>query len=519
MILKKTTAILLMIGAGICFADKPNIVVILTDDQGYGQTPLFSPELYEKPFARQQNTARYECPPGAAEQAAKISMPHLQRLAADGVRFTNAHVASPICGPSRAAIMTARYPQRFGIYWNDDMHKGVPLDEVFIPELFQQSGYRTAVIGKWHVGALVKEKIMSATSRDYHDQRIDQCVAGYHPYDRGFDYFFGYYGAGASLYDSPSLFRGKDLAEAKGCLVDQLTEEALSFARTGREAPFLLYLAYNVPHIPLEARMPEKYLKRFNTGNAEVDNYYASLAAVDDGIGRLVGTLEKQGRLDNTLIVFMSDNGAVVDSPQPLNGRFRGYKSLCSAGGTQIPMVMCWKNKLEGGTVFDGLASSMDAFATALDIANIPIPTTLQLDGKSLIPILTKQTEQLPHEVLFWAGPDSPYWGDSNTNFWTGYWNYITSKQDEMPVSGRNTDGSWTVRKGPWSLQYTHRDTRLALYHMETDPGESMDVSRAHPETVQELKLAVKKWYTPMKEPLSSVSWNTNQWEKLRDSM
>src|SRR5690554_295790 len=290
----------------------PNVILIVTDDLGYGQVGAYVERWNDNDSGILPT--RYWIDSVAGEQMAKSAMPNLDKLAAEGVRFTSGFVSSPTCGPSRATLMTGRYSQRFGIYNNDDVSMGVPADEPFFASVFQKNGYATAAIGKWHLGKVEAEKLPVQT-RDYHANKIYRCQKEQHPNNKGFDYYFGFNGSGTTYYNSPSLYRNEDNVKAEGYITEEFTREAIGFINKNIENPFFLYLAYNAPHIPLHEPAPEKYLKRFNSRNPHANNYYASLAAVDDGIGEITNLLDNKGLRDNTIIVFLSDNGAVADSP------------------------------------------------------------------------------------------------------------------------------------------------------------------------------------------------------------
>lgn len=270
----------------------------------------------------------------------------------EGVRFTNGYVAHGVSGPSRAAIMTGRAPARFGVYSNTDAQDGIPLTETFLPELFQNHGYYTAAVGKWHLSKISNVPVPEdKQTRDYHDNFTTFSAEEWQPQNRGFDYFMGFHAAGTAYYNSPSLFKNRERVPAKGYISDQLTDEAIGVVDRAKtlDQPFMLYLAYNAPHLPNDNPAPEQYQKQFNTGSQTADNYYASVYSVDQGVKRILEQLKKNGQYDNTIILFTSDNGAVIDGPLPLNGAQKGYKSQTYPGGTHTPMFMWWKGKLQPG--------------------------------------------------------------------------------------------------------------------------------------------------------------------------
>lgn len=370
--------------------NKPNVILITVDDLGYGQLPFDERSFNHKSMENREVVDTYKIGIEQAIEAAKKSTPTLQSLMNDGVKLTNGYVAHGVSGPSRAAIMTGRSPARFGIYSNTDAQDGVPLEELFLPELFQKHGYYTAAIGKWHLSKIsnvpVDEK---KQTRDYHDNFITYSDEPWQPQNRGFDYFMGYHAAGVAYYNSPSFFKNRERIEAIGYSSDQLTDEAIGVVDRAKmlNEPFMLYLAYNAPHLPNDDPAPDIYQKHFNTGNQTADNFYASVYSVDQGVKKLLSQLEKNGQLDNTIIFFTSDNGAVIDGPLPLNGDQKGYKSQTNPGGVHTPMFVWWKGKLQNGN-YDKLTSAMDFFPTALDAAQIERPKNL--DGVSLLPYISK---------------------------------------------------------------------------------------------------------------------------------
>lgn len=499
----------------------PNIILMITDDQGFGQFD-FLPESYNKAvLAERYVSERYAVDLDAAIHASRSAMPTLKKLAVDGVRFSNAHVTHPVCAASRTGVMTSRYPHQFGIYNNDDVRPGVPLEETFLPEVFQQNGYRTGAIGKWHLAKVRKEAVKNSTSRDYHDNSIIWAEEGYRPTDRGFDYFFGYHASGVSSYNSPTWMRNGELAESRGYMTDQLTDEALAFVRSvKKEQPFFLYFAHAAPHIPLTAMAPEKYLSRFNTGNRDVDNYYASIAAIDDSILQLMNELEASGRADNTIFLFMPDNGGVADSPMPQNGLLRGNKGTLMDGGVHIPLV-AWGKSLPKGMIYDGLVSTMDLMPTLLAASGLNAPQPEKLDGVNLLPHLDGTDSGEPHDLLFWAGPRTFHWGEPNDDFWRDYFEYVSGStgSDVEPSSAhleKYSTASWSVRKGQWSLHWWQNDNTVRLYNRAVDPAELNDIATGHPALVEEMKAGIRAWIKDKPEP---AVWGKDYFKTLKNSL
>lgn len=352
---------------------KPNVIILTMDDLGYGQLPFDQRSFDPKSMENREVVDTYKIGIDKAIEAAKNSTPTLLSLMDEGVRFTNGYVAHGVSGPSRAAIMTGRSPARFGVYSNTDAQDGIPLSETFLPELFQNHGYYTAAIGKWHLSKISNVPVAEdKQTRDYHDNYTTYSAEEWQPQNRGFNYFMGFHAAGVAYYNSPSLFRNREHIPAKGYISDQLTDEAISTIDRAKslDQPFMLYLSYNAPHLPNDHPAPEQYQKMFNTGSPTADNYYAAIYSVDQGVKRVLEKLKETGQYDNTIILFTSDNGAVIDGPLPLNGAQKGYKSQTFPGGTHTPMFMWWKGKLHTGN-YEKLISAMDFYPTVLDAAKI----------------------------------------------------------------------------------------------------------------------------------------------------
>lgn len=394
---------------------KPNIIVLTMDDLGYGQLPFDKGSFDPKTMENREVVDTYKIGIDKAIEAAQKSTPTLLSLMDEGVRFTNGYVAHGVSGPSRAAIMTGRAPARFGVYSNTDAQDGIPLTETFLPELFQNHGYYTAAVGKWHL--------------------------------------------------------------------------------------------YNAPHLPNDNPAPEQYQKQFNTGSQTADNYYASVYSVDQGVKRILEQLKKNGQYDNTIILFTSDNGAVIDGPLPLNGAQKGYKSQTYPGGTHTPMFMWWKRKLQPGN-YDKLISAMDFYPTALDAADISIPKDLKLDGVSLLPWLQNKKQGEPHKNLTWITSYSHWFDEENIPFWDNYHKFVRHQSDDYPHNPNTEDlsqFSYTVRNNDYSLVYTVENNQLGLYKL-TDLQQKDNLAAANPQVVKEMQGVVREFIDNSQPPLSEVN-------------
>ncbi|KAB7673868.1 sulfatase [Plesiomonas shigelloides] len=502
-------------------ADQPNVLLIIMDDLGTGQLDFAIDNLNKEELAKRPVPVRYQGDFDKMLDAAQRSMPNVSALAKDGIKMTNAFVAHPVCGPSRAGIFTGRHPTSFGTYSNDDALLGVPLDITLLPKLFQDNGYATANIGKWHNAKIAsKDKVdESKRTRDYHDIQIPVIAAGFGPEERGFDYSYSYYASGAALFNSPAIYQNGKNIPSPGYLTHNLTDEAMNFINQAKDKPFFINLAYSVPHIPLEQASPAKYMDKFNTGNVEADKYFAALNAADEGIGQIISLLKEQGKLDNTLIFFLSDNGAVHESPMPMNGMDRGYKGQMYNGGVRVPFIAHWPSKIPSGQQSDTLVSALDILPTALTAAGISIPADMQLDGKNILPVLSGKADKSPHKYLYWAGPGAKHYSEENDPFWLGYWKWITYETNEAPNNPnleKLSKGSWAIRDQDWALYfYDDGSNKVKLFNDKLDPAESQDLAQKYPEKVAEMKAAFYDWIKTKPKP---VAWGQDRYQILTES-
>lgn len=377
-------------------ADKilPNILVILADDLGYGDVGYT----------------------GSTE----IQTPRIDDLALNGVICKNGYVTHPYCGPSRAGLITGRYQARFGMevncaYSPYDVKLGLPLSEKTFGERMQEKGYRTGIIGKWHLGA----------------------APPFHPNNRGFDYFYGFLSGGHTYFPSGinstysliqenglphysanegcflPLVRNNNTAEFNEYLTRALSRDAARFVGE-TEKPFCLYLSYNAPHAPLEA--PEETISKYRhikDWNRRV--YAAMIDEMDQGIGWVIDALEASGKLENTLIIFLSDNGGVVPKPGhedenwANNKPFRGGKGSFLEGGIHVPFFIHWPAQLPCGKTFDGLVSALDIAPTIVAAAGGWVADD-EYDGVNLLPFLKGAIKHSPHEALFWREAEGACW-------------------------------------------------------------------------------------------------------------
>ncbi len=405
---------------------KPNIVVILADDLGYG---------------------------GVGVQGCKdIPTPHIDSIASNGVRFTNGYVSCPVCSPTRAGLMTGRYQQRYGHEVNPGPPNtaaenfGLPLSETTIASRLKAAGYTTGIVGKWHLG--------------YKPE--------FHPNKRGFDEFFGFL-AGAHDYfvaKDPKvgpILRGAEEVDEKEYLTDAFGREAVSFIERHKDKPFFLYLSFNAVHSPLQAS--KKYLDRFS-GIAEEKRrtHAAMLSAMDDQIGNVLNALAKHGLEEDTLVIFLSDNGGPTQGNTSSNYPLRGFKGDVYEGGIRVPFMMQWKDRLPKGLVSDTPVIALDIAPTALAAAGIKARDA-KLDGRNLLPHLINKMS-LPREALYWR-----YGGQS------------------------------AIRKDNWKLVKRPK-SGTELFDLSADVAEQTNLASSKPEKVKELEDLLAKWDSQMVPPL-----------------
>ena len=383
---------------------RPNIVLILCDDLGYADVGF--------------NANHFGVP-------TDVVTPHIDSLAKQGTIFPQAYVSHPFCGPSRMALLSGRMPHCYGGQKNlpdvakdlrDYNHKGIPESETLISSVLQRSGYRTACIGKWHLGD----------------------AKPFHPVTRGFDEFFGFLGGGHQYYPSITdkvepkvndyqffLQRNfNDIKSPEGAyLTDMFTDEAVKFVRKNHSAdqPFFLYLAYNAPHSPLQGKIEDLQLlypdhKPANPGNGvnfrdyeKRQNYVAMVYAVDRGVGQLVETLNdpngngdrSDSIMNETLIIFLSDNGGKILQAGN-NAPLLDDKGSTHEGGIRVPMFMHWPENVRSGGVFDHPVLALDFYPTFAGLGNASIPHDKQLDGKNIWDDLLADRNPHPDEAIFW---------------------------------------------------------------------------------------------------------------------
>lgn len=404
-------------------ADRPNIVLILADDLGYGDVGF--------------------------NGCQDIPTPNLDALAESGVRCAHGYSSHPFCSPMRAALMAGRYQHRFG-YVNNvafDPHNqvmGLPETEVTVARRLKDAGYRTGMVGKWHLGA----------------------AAPFHPLKRGFDYFYGFLGGGHDYFEvdtttqlhenyKAALDHNGSPATFDGYLTEVLTDRAIEFINEDRETPYFLYVAYNAPHGPLQA--PAEVIARFSSIEDPRRRTYAAMVFImDQQIGRLLATLEERDEGKNTLVCFLSDNGGPEKANASDNGPLRGQKGDVFEGGIHVPFLMSMPGTLPA-MVYTEPVISFDLAQTAIELAGGE--AVGGGDAVNLFPFLLGQRDGAPHDALFWR----------------------------MANHRRSA-----VRRGTHKLDVI--DGEPMLFDLDVDLGETHDLAASRPSTVAELSALFETW-------------------------
>lgn len=414
--------------AGRCTAaDRPNIVLIMTDDQGYGDLGFHGNEL--------------------------IDTPVLDRLAAQSVRFDRFFVC-PYCTPTRAALMTGRYPLRTGAAAVTRGLETVRSEEVTIAEVLKSAGYATGCFGKWHIG----EHYPS------------------HPNGQGFDEFFGMPQGHWDNYFDPKLDHNGRKVQTRGFISDVITDYALRFIERRDDRPFFCYVPYNAPHTPLQ--IPDRYFDKYTARGLDTRTaaIYGLVENVDENIGRLLAKLDELDLAEKTVVFFLSDNGAEGREGSRYNAGMRGMKGTAHEGGMRVPLFVRWPGRLEAGTVVKPIAAHVDLLPTIAELCGVANPETLPLDGRSLVPLLTQQSGDWPDRMIF-----------ARTAGWRSVLSYTEPVVRDLGTIGK------TVRTQRWRAVDDGQGWQL--YDMVNDPSEERDVAADHPERVANLAAAYDRWF------------------------
>jgi arylsulfatase A-like enzyme len=427
---------------------KPNILIIVSDDQGYADLGI--------------------------QGCKDVPTPNIDSIAKGGVRCTNGYVSGPYCSPTRAGLLTGRYQQRYGHEFNpgaakdENLDAGLPLTETTLADRLKAAGYKTGMVGKWHLG--------------HSDKRV--------PTARGFEEYYGFLG-GAHPYTPPGkkghqgIFRGTKTVEEDGYLTDVFAREAVAYIDRHAKEPFFLYLPFNAVHGPMHAS--ERHLKEFAGIADEKRRTYASmLAALDEAVGKVLAKLKDAGIADDTLIAFISDNGGPEQVNASDNGPLNGGKATTWEGGVRVPYFVQWKNgKLPPGITYDQPVIQLDLFATALAAAGVEINPEWKLDGVNLLPYLRGQSKEPPHTALYWR-----------------FGGQMAIRAGDWKLTKAATGGGRAGGGGAASRREKATVEGAKLFYLKDDIGEQTDLAAKHPEKVKELAAMWQKWNAELADPL-----------------
>ncbi|MEP2777195.1 MAG: sulfatase [Luteolibacter sp.] len=428
-------------------AEKPNLIIIFTDDQGYADLSCFG--------------------------GTHVYTPNIDQMANEGARLTSFYVAAPLCTPSRAALMTGCYPKRIDmdipsslVVEAPKLPKGVRFpvclagdgqglnpDEVTIAEIAQSAGYKTGMFGKWHLGDQPEFLPTRQGFEEFFGLPYSHDISPKHPRQKYFK------------FPALPLLEGEKVIELNpesNTLTRRFTERAVDFIKRNKDENFFLYIPHALPHGPLAAskEAKESYVDALKNGaQGKKDIFATAIYELDWSVGEILKTLKEQGIDDNTIVLFASDNGPASGSAKPLSGK----KGSTLEGGQRVPAVIRWPKGIPAGSENDELLTAMDILPTFANLVDADLPADREIDGKDIMPVLAEGAES-PHDTFFYA-----HWG--------------------------NTEG---VRRGDWKLHIV--DGKEALYNLESDISEKNNVAAEHPEIVQQLKAEMKKFDTEMAE-------------------
>ncbi len=430
--------IFLLLGSSTVWADKPNILVLIVDDLGYGDLSSYG--------------------------AKDLKTPSIDKLMAAGMRFDSFYANCPVCSPTRAALLSGRYQELVGVPGVVRTHAPnnwgyLAQDAILLPQVLKPEGYHTAIIGKWHLGLEEENQ----------------------PTRRGFDFFHGFLGDMMDDYyhhrrhGNHYMRRNEEPVHPKGHATDIFTRWAVDYLKerarvvskpSGQANPFFLYLAYNAPHTPIQP--PADWLARVRQREAGISAQRAKLVALiehmDDGIGKVMQALEKTGLSKNTLVVFVSDNGGQANVGAS-NGTLRGEKQEMYEGGLQVPACAVWPGKIKAGGRSRFVAATMDIFPTVAAAAGVAIEHPI--DGRSFLPLLLGEDQ---------AGFDRDL--------------FFTRREGGERYMG---ECIWAMRRGNWKLVKNTPMTPWELFDLAKDPGETTDLSKGNRRKFRELAGAMRE--------------------------
>ena len=391
----------------------PNVIVIMTDDQGYGDLHLHGND--------------------------SIATPNLDQFAKNGIQFDRFYV-SPVCAPTRASLLTGRYHLRTGTSWVTHRKEVMRSEEVTMAEVFKDAGYTTGLFGKWHNGSQYP----------------------HNPNGQGFEEFYGFAAGHWNNYFDTSLEHNGKPVKTEGYVIDVLTDKAIDFITQNKESPFLCYIPYNTPHSPFQ--VPNKYFDKYKKMGLTDKNacVYGMVENIDDNFGRVLKTLENLKLYENTIVLFLTDNGP---NGKRYNGNMKGRKGKVDEGGVRVPLLVQWKNHLPKGKTIKELTSHIDILPTLMDLCAIKNTEHKPFDGKSVVPLLKEA---------------NPTWAERN----------IYSIQND----GKPKDFPASVRNNQYRL-VKDRDENILLYDMIADPSQTTDIATEKPAITKVLAEKLENWY------------------------
>ncbi|MEJ7766912.1 MAG: sulfatase-like hydrolase/transferase [Chitinophagaceae bacterium] len=418
---------------------KPNVILIYTDDQGSLDLNIYG--------------------------AKDLYTPNIDALAKKSVRFTQFYAAAPVCSPSRASLMTGRYPQRAELATNASSHKGgkieMPGSQVTMAEMFKSAGYATCHIGKWHIG-YSPSTMPNQQGFDYSFGHMGGCIDNYSHY---------FYWQGPNRHD---LWRnGEEIWEDGKFFPDLMVNEVNRFLEKSTDKPFYLYWALNIPHYPLQGQ--EKWRKYYKDLPSPRKEYAALISTMDEKIGAVLQKLKILGLEENTIVIFQSDHGHSEEERSfgsgGYAGPYRGSKFSLLEGGIRVPAMISWPGNLPLNEVRGQLAVNVDWFPTLAELCKVPLPDR-KIDGKSLVKVINSSNAPSPHDSFVWQ-------------------------------SGGGKDPQWAVRQGEWKLLHNPIGNKLSdadsgqklyLFNLKNDVEEKKNELQQHPEIVDALTRKYQQW-------------------------
>lgn len=429
---------------GISAQDKPNIILIVADDLGYGDLGIT----------------------GSTE----IRTPNIDKLANDGVIFTQGYVSSPVCAPSRAGLITGKNQVGYGFDNNisnnqpgfDPEFRGLPVSETTIATRLKSLGYVTGLIGKWHLGDKPQ----------------------FQPQNRGFDEYWTYEGGGHNYFEFMPDGKGYNapiqcnykVVEEITYLTDDKGKECVDFIKRHKTEPFFLFASFNAPHGPMHALSEDKVLYK-DIKNKKRQTYAAMVHRLDVNIGKIVNTVEELGLMENTLFVFLSDNGGPVNHNASINAPYRGQKGILLEGGIHVPFFMTWNNRISAGLLYENPVSSLDLAPTFYFLAGGETLEDNIFDGVNLVPYILGRNESKPHESLFWR----------------------------FTISAALREGDWKLVRLP--------DRLPMLYHLASDTSEKNNLALDSLEITNRMLKKLGNWDVSLPHPvfLEGKQWKERQ--------